>query len=440
MRSRDLVGVLSTSRVLLEPFLEVDADRSLSSDVPEILTGAAALRATLDAIELRALAAHAAEDLALVDACRSTAQWWVLQTGCTYAHAKDRVILAQRLFTGDLAQAGEALTRGEISVDHAREIHLGTRRLLVADVVRLERILLSGIRHGAEPLTPEMIRVAAAHARHLLEDDSTALERFERQQASRSVNLTRVGDMWHLTGHLTAECGELLLAHLIARSQPVPGSDGQPDDRAHHQRLHDAMESIAATAGSGDDEIVSRSPVAVNVVLTSADVERLSHSAPPLTPADRALARQACSADTLTWTAIHHHQRPRNLHGSLTDTEEAVLRSALARIAPALGGIPTDVLNQGRRKRLATDAQHRALALRDGGCTFPHCTAPPGWTQAHHYKQDWHLGGLTDIDDLALLCVFHHHHVHEGGWTLTRTTEGSWTATPPASQAQRDVA
>ena len=67
---------------------------------------------------------------------------------------------------------------------------------------------------------------------------------------------------------------------------------------------------------------------------------------------------------------------------------------------------------------------------RDGGCTFPGCDRPPGWTQAHHVIH-WIKDGPTDIDNLALLCHFHHHRIHEGGFGATRGPDGTMTFTRP---------
>jgi hypothetical protein len=63
-------------------------------------------------------------------------------------------------------------------------------------------------------------------------------------------------------------------------------------------------------------------------------------------------------------------------------------------------GIP---LVLGRSERHATPGQRRALAARDGGCTFPGCDAPTQWCDAHHVTH-WQHGGRTDLDELALLC------------------------------------
>ncbi|MGN6742010.1 MAG: DUF222 domain-containing protein, partial [Amnibacterium sp.] len=40
----------------------------------------------------------------------------------------------------------------------------------------------------------------------------------------------------------------------------------------------------------------------------------------------------------------------------------------------------------GRKKRLFSRAQRRALAARDGGCAWPGCTAPVAWTEGHHIR------------------------------------------------------
>jgi hypothetical protein len=96
------------------------------------------------------------------------------------------------------------------------------------------------------------------------------------------------------------------------------------------------------------------------------------------------------------------------------------LTATIERIGPfgtvEIEGI-TDLL------RDATAHQRKALAVRDGGCVFPGCSAPPDWCAAHHLLP-WDDGGFTLLQNLVLLCKHHHHLVHEGGWTLWRATDG----------------
>ena len=87
------------------------------------------------------------------------------------------------------------------------------------------------------------------------------------------------------------------------------------------------------------------------------------------------------------------------------------------------------VLCAGRTRRLASPAQRRILAARDGGCCFPGCTRPPSWCEAHHVIP-WLLGGATDIDNLVLICGFHHREFDRAGWTV-RMADGVPQWLPP---------
>jgi hypothetical protein len=86
-------------------------------------------------------------------------------------------------------------------------------------------------------------------------------------------------------------------------------------------------------------------------------------------------------------------------------------------------------LNIGRRTRSIPPAIRRALALRDRGCRFPGCTHTR-FLHGHHV-QHWLHGGETSVDNLALLCTFHHHLVHEGGWNVARGEDGELVFTAP---------
>jgi hypothetical protein len=440
MCSDNLGGAIDTACAVIGPWALVDADRSLASDVPGVLTSSAALRAMLDVIDLRALAAHDAEDLGRADGCSDTALWWAQRSGCRISTAKDLVALARRVFTGDLSDTGHALVSGTLSLDQARALHHGTRRIPAAEVVQVQRIALEAIAIGDGTMTAESIGSLCHHARSLLADEASEQQRWERQQTGRAFALVKLIDGWHCEGFLTDEVGDHLHAQLQARSAPVTGPAGERDERGSLQRQHDAIGELlitSPTAFSGGDQIAARGHVAVEVVITADDVQRIMG---PQSSPDHSLARQACSADTISWVALQRQHRPRTAHGNLTQGEEQVLREALGRIAPALGGTPTDVLNQGRRKRVATDPQRRAASRRDKGCVLPGCTVPPDRCQVHHATQIWDHGGLTDLDDLVLLCLWHHHLIHEDRWTLTHTPHGTWTATPPSSQTGRKAA
>lgn len=102
----------------------------------------------------------------------------------------------------------------------------------------------------------------------------------------------------------------------------------------------------------------------------------------------------------------------------LTATGEVLSPAAVRRLACGAGVLPMVLgtgsvpLDMGRETRLATPSQLKALWVRDEGCSFPGCTIPPGWCDAHHILW-WGRGGRTDLDQLALLCGRHHTIVHD---------------------------
>jgi hypothetical protein len=104
--------------------------------------------------------------------------------------------------------------------------------------------------------------------------------------------------------------------------------------------------------------------------------------------------------------------------------------AADAEIIPCVLGSNSEPLDIGRAVRLATEGQRAALAIRDGGCIWPRCEAPPGWCEVAHITP-WAEGGGTDLDNLMLLCAFHHRCFDNDGWSLD-TIDGTRHLVPPA--------
>jgi len=77
----------------------------------------------------------------------------------------------------------------------------------------------------------------------------------------------------------------------------------------------------------------------------------------------------------------------------------------------------------GRTSREPSAWMMRQLRYRDHECRFPGCGARR-FTQAHHIVW-WERGGPTDLDNLVLVCTFHHKLVHEYGWGLRRDPDGT---------------
>ena len=87
-------------------------------------------------------------------------------------------------------------------------------------------------------------------------------------------------------------------------------------------------------------------------------------------------------------------------------------------------------LTMGRTRRLATADQRRALRVMYRTCGFPGCQVRFEDCRIHHVTWWEHLGA-TNMENLLPLCERHHHHVHEGGWTLTLKPDRTITLRRP---------
>ena len=106
-----------------------------------------------------------------------------------------------------------------------------------------------------------------------------------------------------------------------------------------------------------------------------------------------------------------------------------------AGIAAAVDGPDGEPLAVGRRTRSIPPAMRRALLIRDRGCRFP------GRVSSHrlhgHHVWHWVMGGHTSLDNLVLLCLFHHRLVHEGGFDVHRLDDGAYRFVPPDGRTVR---
>ena len=109
----------------------------------------------------------------------------------------------------------------------------------------------------------------------------------------------------------------------------------------------------------------------------------------------------------------------------------AFLRTGLPDSAAGSISLPLDV---GRAAKTIPDHLRRAVITRDRCCRFPGCRQRPAACQAHHVKPRSH-GGTTSLNNLILLCAFHHlTAIHRWGWHLTLHPDGTTTATSPDQQ------
>ena len=80
-------------------------------------------------------------------------------------------------------------------------------------------------------------------------------------------------------------------------------------------------------------------------------------------------------------------------------------------------------IGAGRTTRLINRRLRRALEHRHPTCAVPGCGATRG-LHAHHIRH-WEDGGPTELNNLVLLCPYHHRLHHRGLITITGPADRS---------------
>jgi hypothetical protein len=361
----------------------------------------------------RRVAMFDAMDGGAVDGAQSTAVW--LRRRC-HAGQYDswqtvRVATALR----ELPATADALCAGEITWQQtvllAPVLSDARAELGPAETAQLEGTLLAQARVD----TLDGVRTAVRHVKGHLDPDGT-LARGEREFDGRYLAASVTGDgLLHLQGRFDAEGGAVLMTALES-AMPAPSPD---DPRTRAQVRADAMvELLGGVLDSGGlPTVAGQRP---HVTLT-ASIETLRREAAKagVTLGPDSAPRITPGAE-LTWTGPIPDETARRLS---CDSE-------VTRLLLDPAGQP---LHLGFTRRVVSSQQRIALARRDGGCIYRGCTRPPPHTVAHHIVH-WTDGGATDLDNLVLLCRYHHRLVHERAWRIIRDPSGRHTVEPPVAK------
>jgi len=226
--------------------------------------------------------------------------------------------------------------------------------------------------------------------------ERTAQEQFE----SRSLHLSELLDgMGRLDGLLDPEGFRIVQEAIRALAQRADG-----DERTAAQRRADALVAMAKQALAEFQPAPGTKRNRPKVVATVAYDDLVA-------------ATRGGTLDTNS--------------GRTALTAQAVRRMACdAGIHRLVTGADGTILDYGRQTRTVSDSQFDVLALRDHGCRIPGCPIPPGSCDAHH-SIHWVDDGNTDLDDLVLVCWYHHHWLHEQHWRIQPLGAGHFTLIDP---------
>lgn len=248
----------------------------------------------------------------------------------------------------------------------------------------------------------------------------------------------RVGDgLFEATVRLDATAHAIVASAIDALAAPSPLKDGTgtviaPDERTPAQRRADALVQLAKLAQSDDVRgpmgASTRLVVTIGLddLLAGMRPEGASHDSgqrdsrareapgPSEESGDRASTSPATTGLGMTGLAM----TSLGTSLSVSQIRHLACESDLIPAVLDTAGAPLDV---GRAVRHATKSQRDYLMLRDGGCTWPGCDAPPTWCRAHHLDY-WHRDqGRTDVKRMVLICDRHHREAHRLDATVTFT-------------------
>lgn len=291
---------------------------------------------------------------------------WKARRWVAAAHALER-----------LAAISEAFATGELSIDK---------------VVELTRFATPQTERGLITWAKE---VSCGAIRHRGDLASRTL-REETAEAQRERRLTwwylEEGRRLGLEAELPAAEGAVVVKAIerLAETIPVmPGEDGPFDVDA---RRADALVALCSAKIAGDPD-PDRATVVVHASLDAL-----------------ASGRQGAEIE----------------RGPVISPEAARRLACTARLQVMVEDASGDAIRVGRILREPPAWMLRQLRYRDRECRFPGCGAR-AFTQAHHVVW-WEKGGATALENLILICFFHHRLVHEYGWSVERDEHGtvSW--------------
>ena len=306
------------------------------------------------------------------DGARDTAHWLWMRYGLSEWKARRWICAAHAL--GSLPVIAGALSSGALGIDK---------------VVELCRFATPETEQG---LLSWATRVSAGAIRRRAD-----LEARRSSPETREVERSRYLRMWSfdegrrvgIEGELPAAQGEAVRSTLEEWRQRVPVMPGEEHDP--DARMADAL--VAACSASGS---AGRSTPEATVVV-HASLQAMSSG------------EGSASLES----------------GGVVSAATARRLGCSGRVQMVLEDPSGEPIRLGRASREPSPGMLRLLRHRDPGCVFPGCGSR-AFTHAHHVSW-WSKGGRTDLENLAIVCTFHHRLVHEHGWRLERSRgEARW--------------
>jgi hypothetical protein len=191
-----------------------------------------------------------------------------------------------------------------------------------------------------------------------------------KQQIRRGLSASWMQGMLKVDGMLNKTCGEAFLAGLDANMPPPQ----EGDTRTRSQRRHDALENLSR--------------------------DWLDNGATPTVGGEKPHVVVHTDLEALQGLAGGLHESE---DGEIIDVDTLRMISCDCSVTRIIFGPDSEVLDVGRKTRVWSSAQRRAVIARDRHCQGRGCRAKPRHCDIHH-RDHWADGGTTSVDKGVLLC------------------------------------
>ncbi|ASJ74427.1 HNH endonuclease signature motif containing protein [Granulosicoccus antarcticus] len=370
------------------------------------------------------------------DGLRSCAHWLNWRCGISIVAAREKMRVAHAL--ENLPQTCQAFVSGQLSYSKARAItRVGT--------VNNEACLLSYARYGTASQLDKTVRL---YRQQYLGADALMVDYHQPALTNSETNSETEVDPWDqenqgamhnkdyrllntrwdehgcllIQARLTAEQGALVIKALEAALSTLAESEPSDSSESH------ALENTPAGA-SIDEEVLSHE----------------MNKRPPRRRADALLlmaeaflkdSKAGSCTDDRYQVVVHvdsavlakeQFEKPSGEPDCHVENQVALPVETARRLSCSCKIVTavtngSEPLNIGRSTRAIPTGIRRALAIRDGACTFPGCDCHKH-LDAHHIIH-WANGGETSLENLTQLCHHHHTLMHEGQFTVVRLSDG----------------
>ncbi len=353
-------------------------ERVTNDEIDETLTHFVALTSASQAQICELIVEVDRRQQFLADGSRTLADWLSARFSIRHKTARQLVSVARRL--SDLPALSARFSAGDLSLDQVDAIS----RMATPDTE-------AGLIEEALGLSNALLDRKARRANPPVGSDEQAAHRVRALWIQHTLD----GASGRLTAHLPHLDLEIVETAIRDRANKIGPDPETGLFDPYSQRMADGLVEVCAT--TGDQTTVSPPQIVVHAdldALTTFDSGVTELGSGALIPNETA---RRLSCDCVVETVI-------------TDGSQ--------------------IIGVGRNSRTVPGWLRRLVIHRDGGsCRFHGC-GNKNWLQVHHIVH-WSKGGTTDLDNLILLCGFHHRFVHEKGWSITTNSTGGFEFRKP---------